>query len=73
MDSVLLRILVWSSLPNMSQEEQKPQLTFGELFQALPDREELDSQLDSDSTPYYALSKSRFDTPKHTIVFGHTL
>ena len=61
------------ALPNMSQLQQNPQLTFEELFEALPDREELEYQLDSDSTPYCALSKSRFDTPEHVIIFGDTL
>ena len=36
-------------------------------------REELEYQLDSDSNPYCAMSKSRFDTPEHTIIFGDTL
>jgi hypothetical protein len=61
------------ALPNMSEQKQKPRLTFEELFEALLDREELEYQLDSDSTPYCAMSKSRFDTPEHTIVFGDTL
>ena len=61
------------ALPNMSQKKQNPRLTFEELFETLPDREELEYQLDSDSTPYCAMSKSRFDTPEHTIIFGDTL
>ena len=61
------------ALPNMSQQQQKPKLTFEELFETLLDREELEYQLDSDSTPYCAMSKSRFDTPEHTIIFGDTL
>ena len=61
------------ALPNMSKQEQDPRLTFEELFKTLPDRDELEYQLDSDSTPYCAMSRSRFDTPEHTIVFGDTL
>jgi len=34
------------ALPNMSEQQQKPRLTFEELFEALPDREELEYQLD---------------------------
>ena len=61
------------ALPNMSDKKQNPKLTFEELFETLPDREELEYQLDSDSTPYHATSKSRFDTPEFAIVFGDTL
>ena len=61
------------ALPNMSKQKQDPTLTFEELFKTLPDRDELEYQLDSDSTPYRAMSRSRFDTPEHTIVFGQTL
>ena len=61
------------ALPNMSEQKQKPRLSFEELFAALPDREELEYQLDSDNIPYRALSKSRFDTPEHIIIFGDTL
>ena len=57
----------------MSEMKQKPRLSFEELFAALLDREELEYQLDADSAPYRALSKSRFDTPEHTIIFGDTL
>ena len=57
----------------MSDLKQKPRLSFEELFEALPDREEPEYQLDSDHTPYCAMSKSRFDTPEHAIVFGDTL
>ena len=60
-------------LPNMSRKEQNPRLGFEELFEALLDREELEYQLDSDESPYHALSKSRFDTPEHVIIFGDTL
>ena len=65
----------WSgdALPNMSEQKQKPKLTFEELFEALPESEELEYQLDSDHTPYCASSKSRFDTPEHAIVFGDVL
>ena len=52
---------------------QQPKLTFEELFEALPDREELEYQLDADSTPYRAKSQSRFDTPEHATVFGDAL
>ena len=52
---------------------QEPKLSYEELFEALPDREELEYQLDSDATPYHAKSQSRFDTPEHCIVFGDTL
>ena len=61
------------ALPNMSQQKQNPKLTFEELFETLPDREELEYQLDSDSTIYRAMPKSRFDTPEHVIIFGDTL
>ena len=61
------------ALPNMSEQKQKPRLSFEELFAALPDREELEYQLDSDNIPYRALSKSRFDAPEHIIIFGDTL
>ena len=61
------------ALPNMSQVKQKPKLTFEELFEALPDREELEYQLDSESTVYCAMPNSRFDTPEHAIIFGDTL
>ena len=61
------------ALPNMSEQLQKPRLTFEELFEALPDREELEYQLDTDNIPYRALPKSRFDTPEHIIIFGDTL
>ena len=61
------------ALPNMSEQKQKPRLSFEELFEALPDREELEYQLDTDSTPYRAQPKSRFDTPEHIIIFGDTL
>ena len=61
------------ALPNMSEMKLKPRLSFEELFAALLDREELEYQLDADSAPYRALSKSRFDTPEHTIIFGDTL
>ena len=57
----------------MSELKQKPKLTFEELFEALPDREELEYQLESDSTPSRAKTQSRFDTPEHAIVFGDTL
>ena len=56
------------ALPNTSELKQKPKLTFEELFEALPDREELEYQLASDSTPYRARSQSRFDTPEHAII-----
>ena len=39
------------ALPNMSEQKQKPRLTFEELFETLLDREELEYQLDPDSTP----------------------
>ena len=39
------------ALPNMSKQKQDPTLTFEELFKTLPDRDELEYQLDSDSTP----------------------
>ena len=42
----------------MSDKKQKPKHTFEELFEALPDREELEYQLDSDHPPYCAMSKS---------------
>ena len=58
-------------LPNMALQE--PKLSYEELFEALPDREELEYQLDGDATPYHAKSQSRFDTPEHCIVFGDTL
>jgi len=58
-------------LPNMPH--QQPRLSFEELFEALPDREELEYQLDTDKSPYRAKSQSRFDTPEHAIVFGDTL
>ena len=61
------------ALPNMSEQKQKPRLTFEELFATLPSREELEYHLDSDATAYKALSKSRFDTPEHIIVMGDTL
>ena len=61
------------ALTNMYERKQNPRLTFEELFKTLPDRDELDYELDSDSTPYCALSTSRFETPEHTIVFGDTL
>ena len=61
------------ALPNMSVQKQNPRLTFEELFKTLPDRDELEYQLDSDSTPYCAMPRSRFDTPEHIIVFGDTL
>ena len=61
------------ALPNMGTVLQNPKLSFEELFEALPDREELEYQLDSDSTTYRAKSRSRFDTPEHAIVFGDTL
>ena len=61
------------ALPNMSEQKQNPRLSFEELFEALPDREELEYQLEDDSTPYRALHKSRFDTPEHIIIFGDTL
>ena len=57
----------------MSQQKQNPKVSFEELFAALLDREELEYQLDSDTTPYRAMPKSRFDTPEHVIVFGDTL
>ena len=49
---------------------QDPKLSYEELFEALPDREELEYQLDGE---YHAKSQSRFDTPEHHIVFGDTL
>ena len=58
-------------LPNMPQQE--PKFNFEELFETLLDREELEYQLDADNTPYRAKSKSRFDTPEHTFVFGDML
>ncbi len=58
-------------LPNMPKQD--PKLTFEELFETLPDREELEYQLDSDTAPYRAKSQSRFDTPEFAIVFGDTL
>ncbi len=61
------------ALPNMSEQKQKPRLTFEELFETLLDREELEYQLDSDNAPYCAMPKSRFDTPEHVIIFGDTL
>ena len=61
------------ALPNMSEKKQNPRLSFEELFETLPDREELEYQLDSDGTPYCATSKSRFDTPEFAIIFGDTL
>ena len=61
------------ALPNMSQLKQKPKLTFEEFFETLPDREELEYLLDSDSIPYCAMPQSRFDTPEHAIIFGDTL
>ena len=61
------------ALPNMSEKKQKPKLTFEELFETLLDREELEYQLDADDVPYRAMSKCRFDTPEHVIVFGDTL
>ena len=61
------------ALPNMSDKKQKPKLTFEQLFETLLDREELEYQLDSDSSPYCAMWKSRFDTPEHVIIFGDTL
>ena len=50
------------ALPNTSELKQKPKLTFEELFETLPDREELEYRLGCDSTPYRAKAQSRFDT-----------
>ena len=61
------------ALPNMSEQKQKPRLSYEELFEALLDREELEYQLDTDGTIYRAVCKSRFDTQEHSIVFGDTL
>jgi hypothetical protein len=58
-------------LPNMPDRPRK--ITFEQLFGALPDREELEYQLDSDTAPYRAKSKSRFDEPELVLVFGDTL
>lgn len=58
-------------LPSMATPQ--PKLNFEKLFKALLDREELEHQLDSDSTSYRAKSQSRFDTTKHSIVLGDTL
>ena len=60
-------------LPNMSEQKQDPKLSYEQLFETLPDREELEYQLDSDITTYCARWKSRFDTPEHAIIFGDTL
>jgi hypothetical protein len=59
------------ALPN--QEFRPRPITFEEIFVALPDREELEYTLASDERPYVARSKSRFDSPETTIVFGDTL
>jgi hypothetical protein len=60
------------ALPNMSEQKQDPKLTFEQLFETLPDREELEYHLDSDIITYQAKCKSRFDTPEHAIIFGDT-
>ena len=61
------------ALPNMSEQKQNPRLTFEQLFKTLLDREELEYQLDTDSTTYCAMLRSRFETPEHVIVFGDTV
>jgi hypothetical protein len=58
-------------LPNMPDRPRK--IAFEQLFAALPDREELEYQLDSGKAPYRAKSKSRFDEPELVLVFGDTL
>ncbi|MCS5703089.1 MAG: hypothetical protein NZ847_10770 [Acidobacteria bacterium] len=58
-------------LPCMPYRPRK--ITFEQLFQALPDREELEYQLDSDTAPYRSKSQSRFDKPEPVLVFGDTL
>ena len=59
------------ALPNMPERPRK--ITFEQIFQALPDREELVYQLESDTKPYSSNSKSRFDKPEFMLVFGDTL
>ena len=61
------------ALPNMSEQKQNPRLTFEQLFKTLLDREELEYQLDTYSTTYCAMPRSRFETPEHVIVFGDTV
>ena len=59
------------ALPNMPGRSRK--ITFEQLFAALPDREELEYQLDSDTAPYRSKTQSRFDNPENVLVFGDTL
>ena len=40
------------------------------IFAALPNREELEYQLQDDVEPYVASTRSRFDTPEFYAVFG---
>ena len=62
------KLLFWRSRQGQTLAVGSPQKAGFTLA-----REELEYQLDSDSTPYCAMSKSRFDTPEHTIIFGDTL
>ena len=43
------------------------------LFSNLLNREELSYRLPSDTEPYHARARSRWDTPEHCVVFGNTL
>ena len=59
------------ALPNMPERPRK--ITFEQIFEALPDREELEYQLESDTKLYSSKSQSRFDKPEFMLVFGDTL
>ena len=65
------------ALPNMAQRGAKGTGTvyvkMEELFPWLQDREELQYDLRSDTTPYKARERSRFDTPEITAIFGTVL
>ena len=59
-------------MPYMTQQTQKPRLTFEELHTTLSDRVELEYPHDSDNTPICVWSRSRVGTPEHNIVFRDT-
>ena len=53
--------------------DQPRKITFEQLFEALPDREELEYQLDSDTAAYRSKTQSHFDNPEAMLVLSDTL
>ena len=59
-------------VPNLP-DRPNPNVTYQDLFSALVQREELQYNLETDTAPYRAKPRSRFDTPEFVACFADTV